>query len=332
MVDFDKSTGSTGTMRIRDTGTTVEFWINSGNSSTYNSNMPWAYVDASGSSGWLSYNYQANAGWERIRSWNVNTTQTVTFKLGDTGTSGLGGPTNLSAVINRASPPAAPATPTISNLGATSFTATAANGSSNGATISARQFARNTSNTLTGATTFRSDASTVYTFTGLTPGTTYYVWARAQNSEGWGPWSGVRSATTLRTPDAPDPVILSGVTQVSVKASFVANGNGGSNINAMRIGYGTSSTAPTSYATYVGGAVITIAGLTPATTYYFWAQAQNSTGWSPLSEVRTIRTIAGAWVETATGWVEAVPYVKDAGTWKLARPWGRQAGVWKETT
>lgn len=331
MTDYNKSTGSTGTMRIRDTGTAVEFWLNSGNSTTFNHALPWSYTDASGTSGTKFHDYSANEGWSLVRRWTVTTDQTVTFRIGDTGTSGFGGPTSFSVTINRSERPDAPSTPTISNITHNSMTVSYVDGSNNGATITSRQTARNTSNTLTGATLFGVDKST--TFTGLASATTYYWWARTFNSNGWSNWSGVKSATTYRVADAPDPPIISDISQTSFWVSFTANGTGGTPILEYRVYYNTQpNETGIQFVTYVNGVPRIVEGLLPATTYYVWTRVRNAAGWSPYSEMRTIRTIAGAWVTVGAVRKEAIPYVRVGGIWKLARPWGRLAGVWKETT
>jgi hypothetical protein len=195
VVDYHKSTGNSGTMRIRDTGSVVEFWITSGNSSTFANDMPWAYVVNGVSSSWREFRYEAGAGYEKLGNWNVSTTQTVTFKLGDTDTSGLGGPTNFSVSINRATVPQAPDPVTFSSVASTSLVASFTDNGNGGAAINARQIGYNKSNTITTATIISSDGST--SITGLAPGTLYYFWSRVRNARGWSNWSAVRSVTLV---------------------------------------------------------------------------------------------------------------------------------------
>lgn len=328
MVDYKKDTGSSGEMMIRDTGTNVEFWINSHNSSTFNHNLPWGYTVNGTTNNSREFDYGAGDDWQKLGSWNVTTDQTVTFRLFDTGTSGFGGPTTLSHAIDRIQLPGKPSTPVISAITSTSMRVVWQSGTYGGEPPDLRQLARNTSNTVTGATIISVDGDT--TVTGLSPGTKYYFWGRTHNSKGYSVWSDVSSATTLRVPDAPDSPIVSTSTQTSVVASFTDNGNGGSTILERQIAYNTSNTTTgVTAVTYTG--VMTIDGLQPGTLYYFWSRVRNSTGWGPYSAVVSQRTIAGAYFNDGGVWKEAVPYVKDGGTWKLARPWGRVAGVWKET-
>jgi hypothetical protein len=330
VVDYHKSTGSSGTMRIRDLGTTVEFWITSGNDTTWHQALPWRYTVNGSTSSWQSTSYDQGQGYKKLASFQVNTTQTVTFYLGDTDTSGFGGPTTFNQLINRASAPSTPGLPTLSSIGSTSIHVAFTDGANNGATIDSREIAYDNDNTIAGAAnTGNIGTDKAITVTGLTPGTTYWFWARAHNSQGWSPWSGARSATTLRVPDAPTPPTISEITQISAKATWTPNGNGGSAITGYDIGWGTNSTTPISVEAATSPR--TISSLSPGTTYYVFARAKNAVGTGPWSIGTSMRTIAGVRVNVSGVWREAIPYVKVAGVWRIARPWARIAGVWKET-
>lgn len=211
----------------------------------------------------------------------------------------------------------------------TSATGNSNQNSNNGDAVDQWQIGYGTSSSSPQSYQNVSLANGVGTITGLTKGTRYYFWARCHNSVGWSGWSGRTWTDTWDVPDAPNAVALSDPSQTTVKAVFSGNGNGGTGITSWRIGYGTSSSSPQMYK---DGYNETISGLDAGTTYYFWAQGQNSVGWSPLSPRRDIQTIAGARVKVGTVWKEAVPFVNDNGTWKLAQPWVRIGGQWKETT
>lgn len=327
MVDYTRSTGNSGTMMIRDTGTAVEFWINANESSTWANEMPWGYTVNGSTSGWLEHRYSQGAGWDKLGSWNVTTDQTVTFRLGDTGTNALGGPTTFSQFIERAGIPSAPSKPAISSVTASSVYATFTDGANGGAAIDSRQIGYG-ANSSTPSTIIASDRST--TITGLSGGTTYYFWARTHNSKGWSAWSARASAKTLQYPSPPSVPLLSRVAATSVDVSFSANSNGGSPITQFQIGYGTNSSTPTTTVTASSPRLIT--GLTPGTVYYFRTRAKNAVGWSAWSGASSARTVAGAYVKVGVTWKLAVPYVKVGGVWKMAEPWVRTMGVWKTTT
>jgi hypothetical protein len=328
VVDHNHPTGTTGTMRIRDTGSTVEFWINSGDAFTFIHELPWGYTINGSTNNSREFDYRAGSGWQKLGGWSVTSDQSVTFHLGSTGLSAFGGPYDYTVDIDRASAPAKPTITAINNIVATSMEVIFKDGANNGASIDSRQIGYGTNST--NPTDFvSSDGST--TVGGLTPGTTYNFWARTHNSKGYSPWSTKATRTTLKTPDPPNPPVLSDATQTSFFASFTDNSDGGSPILERQLRYSTVND-PTlaTPVTYTG--VTEVTGLDPATTYYVWARVRNSVGWSAYSAARTIRTIAGVFVKVGAEWKEAIPYVKDGGVWKLAEAWGRVAGVWKKTT
>src|SRR4051794_5109815 len=93
-------------MMIRDTGSTVEFWLEAA-SGTFNHDLKWAYVVDGDSSGWKTYDF-SGGDWRKLGSISVTTSKTITFKIEDTGTSGLGGPTSITVDIKRGTIPKAP--------------------------------------------------------------------------------------------------------------------------------------------------------------------------------------------------------------------------------
>lgn len=328
MTDYTKTTGSTGKMMIRDTGSDVEFWFKAGYSSDWWNGMPFNWT-ANGSTTSKTINYPTGADWYKVGEVRVTDSQTVTFRLTDgSSSSGIGGPTSFPQAIKRDTIPAKPSTPNISSITATSVHVTFSDGSNGGDAIDARQIGYGTSSTSV-QDTVSSDRST--TITGLSQGTTYYFWARTHNSEGWSAWSGRASAKTLKGPGAPSAPLLSSVRATSVDVAFSApSDTGGSTITGYQIGYGTSSSAPASTVSATSPQVVS--GLNPGTVYYFWVRARNSVGWGTWSASRSIRTVAGAYIRVGAEMKLAVPYVKVGGVWEVAEPWIRNVGVWKRTT
>lgn len=223
--------------------------------------------------------------------------------------------------------PGAPSTPAISSVTSTSVFATFTDGSTGGGTIDSRQIGYGT-NSSTPTSTVASDGST--TVSGLTPGTTYYFWARTHNAKGYSAWSGRASKKTLNHPSAPGKPVLSEILPTSLKVSWTApTDDGGSAITGYQVGYGTSSTTPSTIVS--GTSPKTITGLSPGTTYFFWVRAINAVGTGPWSAFTANATIAGARIKVGAVWVIAVPYVRQSGVWKLAVPYVKIAGVWKPT-
>jgi hypothetical protein len=331
MVDYTRGTGSSGTMMIRDTGLAVQYWLKSGNNTTWSDHIPWNGT-INGASVGGSFNYPQGNVWRMVGSWNVYTNQTVHFNLGNTGTSGFGGPTPFSIFIQRATVPPAPNPVVLSAITSTSMHANFSGNGDGGSSIFVWQIGWGLSpdGPQNYINTFDSDV------TGLSPGTKYYFWARGQNAQGYGNWSIRSEATTLRAPDAPSSPVMSNVTQVSATATFNPNFDGGSAITGYRVGWGTSPSLPTSTTSFSMTVPVNLSGLAPGEKLYFFTQARNAIGDSVWSAPTLTWMIAGAYVTViesdAPVVKRAVPYVRQGGVWKVARPWGRVAGVWKETT
>lgn len=326
----DKAIGTGGTMRITDTGTYVEFWINSNNSTTFVHELPWGYTVNGVTDNSNEYDYNAGAGWERLGRWLVTTDQTVTFRLFDSGTGRFGSGDSLSMAIERATVPPAP---TIVSLtpGPTTIAVNMDSNGSGGATVDQWQFLWSTNTTIDSGDPyiFLSLSNGTGTGTGLTPGTTYYCWARGHNAKGWGAWSSRKTFTTPNVPPAPSSVVISDIKQASAKTTFTGNGDGGSPILEWQLGYGTNATTPQTLVPSTG--VLALTGLDAGMKYYFWARGRNAVGWGPWSVVSTATLLAGAWVDVAGVKKRAVPYVRTGGVWKVAEPYAKIAGLWKVT-
>lgn len=328
MASVTKSTGSSGIMRIYDDGNTVSFQLLAG-SGSFNHDLPWGYTVNGATNNSRQTDYTGNGSYKTLDSWVVSSNQTVTFRLFDSGTSGIGGPTTLTMAISRATAPPAPTKPQISSINNTGFTADTNSNGTGGAAIDLIQIGIGTTANSSPTIVYTANSSGTYVVTGRTPGATYRVWARYHNSEGYSPWTTYATVTTLDVPDPPSTPVLSEVTQVSVRVKFTDGPNGGSAITDRSIGYGTDPAGPSTVVSSDGDDVIS--GLTPGTTYYFWAWTTNVYGDSANSASSSAKTLAGSRIKVSGVWVWAIPYVRDGGVWKVAKPWVRQLGAWKET-
>ncbi|MCZ7685287.1 MAG: hypothetical protein M5U28_43525 [Sandaracinaceae bacterium] len=165
-----------------------------------------------------------------------------------------------------------------------------------------------TSGTLLGAGT--TDVAYSRPISGLTPGTTYYYCAIANNAVGTS-FGLVQSFTTLAALPTVVTSAASGVTTTSATLNGSANPNGATTTGWFRIDTVSPGTCNDSFGTRVpssAGSALgagttsvsfsqTASALTPGTTYYFCAIASNSVGTS-FGTVRTFATPAPPTVAT----------------------------------
>lgn len=326
MTDYDQPISGSTTLRIRDLGGWVEFWVRTG-PSTYNYDQQWSYGANGSNSPILKARMVAGGGWQMFGAVHVSTNQTVRFTIYN---SGLGFPTyDFYQAISRQT---VPFPPHIYQTYAVStsqiyveFTGTNDGGSA------VLEWQIGYGSNPNGPENFVGSGGGS-TIGGFYSGQTVYFWTRARNALGWSGWSNRTEATTWRIPDsptAPTPLVIK---QISVQTQFYGRGNGGQPILEYQLGFGQSPSAPVTTVAASPSGVDTTTGLDPGKVYYFWVRARNSVGWSSWSERSMITLIAGARVFSDNQWKRAVPYVKHGGVWKVARPMVRDAGAWKETS
>lgn len=186
MADYTTPTGAGGTLLIRDTGSSVEFWLGQSISATFSGGIPWSgVVNGVGVGG--SFPWPSGGGWRMVASYGVSSSQTVSFSIGSTGTSGFGGPTGLSTYISRATAPAAPAAPVASAIGTDRMTLTWSIPSNGGAAIDQMLLRRWDAPGFGGAYFDYPNGGSVTsrTVTGLVPATQYWWALYAHNAVGY---------------------------------------------------------------------------------------------------------------------------------------------------
>lgn len=325
MADYTRQISGSTTLMIRDLGGWVEFWVKTG-SSTWNNDQQWSFYANGGESGIRKARMVAGGGWQQFGSVYVSYNQSVRFTIY---ASGLGFPTyDFWQDISRSTVPQTPYMWDTIAISSSYIRVQFSGGYDGGSPILEWQVGYGGN----GSYPEGFWASNGYSEIGpFAPGQRVYFWARGRNAIGWSDWSNRTDTATWRTPDSPNPVGFSDVTQTSVRTSFIDRYDGGTAVVERQLGYGLDPNTPSSFAGDISG-VNLLTNLDPGRTYYFWARNRNSVGWSSWSDRSQLNLIAGARVFDAGQWKRAVPYIKVAGVWRVARPWVRNAGVWKETS
>lgn len=182
--------GNAGTMEIHDDGSTVTMRIRSSDGSTYSGGIPISRYVNGGWSGWFNIAYPSGSPWVNVWSGGIGSSQSVAFRVGDTGTWGFGGGGELWGTVARgpsASKPSTPAAPTASNVQPDRMTLNWTIPANGGAAIDQMLLRRSLDPTFPpGYVDYPNSGSTTSReVTGLTAGVTYYWRVYAHNAVGY---------------------------------------------------------------------------------------------------------------------------------------------------
>lgn len=218
-----KATGTHGQLIIDDIGGRVYFRLSlSGSPSTFANGKSWSgTVNGVTVGGTFSI---SNGQTVNLGNWAVSSSQTVTLNMGATGTSGMGGPTSFSVAIDRSTVPGVPGTPTVSNI--TTDQATLTWGASSGGGLGVDRYGiyiatdSGFANQIFGVW---SDAEETYRLPAgtLTAGGQFFARIRAENANGTGGYSGIRSFWTL--PAAPSSLAVERISDSQQKLTWTRN-------------------------------------------------------------------------------------------------------------
>lgn len=195
MVDYAVGTGATGMLILSDDGHTVRAIIRSSSSLTFANGKTWAInVGGGQASGLFNIN-----GIQDVVVWAgaVTSTLNISFTMGATGTSGMGGPTTLNATIQRATVPPAPTSVAIALITHTSMRYQFSGNGTGGSAITGYDYQYSVNANMSGASIINAGTSGLVTRTDLLPGTRYYWRSRSRNAVGASGWSGIISGVTL---------------------------------------------------------------------------------------------------------------------------------------
>lgn len=100
MLSTTHPTGAAGTMRIDDDESYyVDFYLLGVNQLV--EQIPWTYILNGQVIPWQAFRLEANTAWQKVTSLQVYVTQTITFRLGDSGNALIGGPTDFEYDVTR---------------------------------------------------------------------------------------------------------------------------------------------------------------------------------------------------------------------------------------
>jgi hypothetical protein len=290
MVDYVKNVGTAGRMIIRDNGSTVSFIISCSDGATNVGSYVWSgRVNGVNVGG--SLNLPSGFGSRTLGTWTVSSTQTVTWHQNATGTSGLGGAADHSAVITRGSTPPAPKVPgapgkaTVTQITTNSarFGWTAA--APNGAAVTGYGVYISKTNSYTSHVynEWHGTALAWQSTAILQPNTTYYMRTRARNSAGTGPYA---PSVQFKTLSGSPPILkVSSSSDGRSASATLGPPSGMSGVDSYTLEWRLHG-GPTSWNTRVLNkptTTTTVSGLNPGSIYYWRAKAKIGTYTSPYS-------------------------------------------------
>lgn len=239
--------------------------------------------------------------------------------------------TKTNGTAPTATVPGAPGTPSNSGTNPPGGFSIAWSGASNGgAAITDYEVQISTTTSFAGTTTRSIGNHTSATWTGLPVYAVYYVRVRAENSVGWGAWSGLHEIRTgAGVMDAPtfDHADVHSATSAGIY--FVLGDNNGAAVDHSIVVVDDNPAFSSEDVYNIGVySSVSVYNLKPNTTYYTKAYSDNSVGASAYSNVGTFTTPPGALVSVNNAWVGATIWVSDGTAWDMVTPEVSDGTTW----
>lgn len=225
--------------------------------------------------------------------------------------------------------PTAPGAPSLSHSSGTTISASWAAADAQGRTITNYQLQVDDNSSFSSPSSVNKGTTRSHTITGATMGKTWYVRVRAQNDQGWGPWSPVRS---LAVPNVPDPVgtlTLNYVPPDILEVSWSAPNNNGAAITEYDLEYSRSSSFSNSTTVSTTSRSVTLEDLNIGDTYYVRVRAKNKQGAGPWSSSSDKQIVSGPRIRHSGVWKNSIVWVKYNDVWRIATPFVKSGGVWR---
>lgn len=187
-----------GKMKLRDNGSTIEFFVYVGWSTTNWGSVGWSYSSPNGS-GSGSFGYPGGMVWVKVGQITTTSSGNVSWTVNNTGTSEFRGPHTQTVYIGRATVPPAPTKPVIDQIKHDSVRVKFSGNGDGGSGILEWQIHYGISVAGGGVASIGSSGTTTINVTvpNFPPGGTLVAWARGRNAVGWGPFSSPSDVATL---------------------------------------------------------------------------------------------------------------------------------------
>lgn len=326
-LDLNTSTPSTSSTTVT---VTCKLYIQVDSTWEFDDDQTWTLSGNGGTSGTFHNSLDDNAS-QLLKTVTVSAavdydgTGTMTYSATLSGAYNGASPTHSRTItlpLRPASAPSTPGAPTVSSITATTATASWSAPAANGASLSGVAGQVSTSSAFgTTVTTWSGSWATSKALTGLPKGTTLYVRVQAKNAEGSSSWSAGKAFTTLTTlASAPSTPAVSSIGAQSATIAWSApSDDGGTAITAYEVQRATdSSFTANAVTTSKTVSPLTLAGLTPGTTYYVRVRAITPAGSGAWSPTATFKTISALFIGNGTSWVPGLVYVGNGTSWVTA--------------